>query len=180
MIIGFIGTVGSGKTLGMTREGYKYHLKGMKVFANYGLDFPHEKLTSARFTELIQENTQLQDCVIMLDELHVWLDSRNSMKKKNKTITYFILQTRKRNVRLLYTTQHFDQVDKRLRNTTDILVFCRNVTNQKSITEVGLTLLEQEYFFQYGHSPARRYVYLANQWYDLYDTSEIIDFTDQD
>lgn len=181
MIVCFIGTVGSGKTLGMTREGYRYYLRGHKVFSNYALAFPHERLTAKKLYELIEDKAQLQDCVILLDELHVWLDSRASMRKKQRMITYFILQTRKRNVRLLCSTQHFEQVDKRLRKTTDILVFCRNLTNKSSLVSAkGWTVLEQQSFEQYGSNPPKREVYLANKYYELFDTEEIIDFVEED
>ena len=96
MIITFVGTVGSGKTLAMTYEAWKYYRQGFKVYSNYNLSFPHTKLTKAVFDGMIAHKEQLQDAVLCLDEIHVWLDSRSSMQKKNKVITYFILQTRKR------------------------------------------------------------------------------------
>lgn len=163
----------------MTREAYKYYLRGHRVFSNYRLSFPHTILTAKKLYSLIEEKDQLQDCVLLLDELHVWLDSRASMRKKQRIITYFILQTRKRSVRLLCSTQHFDQVDKRLRNTTDILVFCKNLSNKSSLVKGGITILEQEAFEQYGRGSPRREVYCANPYYGLFDTEEIIDFLEE-
>lgn len=181
MIILFIGTVGGGKTVSMTYEGYQYYKKGMKIFSNYHLSYPHELLTKKRFDEMIEDNEQLQDAVIMLDELHIWLDSRNSMQGKNKAMTYFVLQTRKRNVRLLGTTQHFDQVDKRFRNSVDILVFCRNINNTTSLVQNdGLkdTYIHQEFTFQWTDKKNRHRIIHANPLFKLYDTREIVSFTD--
>jgi len=181
MIICFIGTVGSGKTLGMTREAHNYFRRGHTVYTNYGVTFPHVTLDSKRFQKMIEEREELQNCVICLDEVHVWIDSRTSMKKRQRMMTYFILQTRKRNVRLLVTTQHFDQIDKRLRNSVDILVFCKNLSNKSSlVVNDGYTVLEQVSMEQYGLNPPLRQVYIANRYYQLFDTSEIIDFLGED
>lgn len=178
MIICFIGTVGSGKTISMTIEAYKYYKRGMSIYANYGLSFPHTKLDKQTFDRLIRDKESLQDCVILLDEVHIWLDSRSSMGKKNKAISYFLLQTRKRNVRLLCTTQHFHQIDKRLRDTTDVLVYCENMTNKTSLVTGGLTLIKLEYFKQYSGEPSSTKVLNVTPFFSLYDTTEIVDFTE--
>jgi nanoRNase/pAp phosphatase (c-di-AMP/oligoRNAs hydrolase) len=128
---------------------------------------------------MISNKEQLQDAVLCIDEVHVWLDSRSSMQKKNKAITYFILQTRKRNVRLLVTTQHLGQTDKRLRDTTDILVFCKNLTNKTSTVSMDRTIpvyIELKYVFQWAddNAPKTRIIF-ANPVFDLYDTKEMID-----
>jgi hypothetical protein len=183
MIECFIGTVGSGKTLSAVYECYQYYKQGYTVYTNIELKFPHTKLTKRVFDVLVKEKKGLQDAVIFIDEAHIWLDSRSSMMKKNKVITYFILQTRKRNVRMLVTTQHLGQVDKRLRDTIDILVFCRNMTNQTSLVKdasIPVYIL-QEYVFQWRDdmTPRKRSLY-ANPVFPLYDTSEIVDFTDDE
>lgn len=113
IIIAFVGTVGSGKTLSAVYEAYKYYkYKGYTVYSNIGLKFPHIKLNRKTLDALIKEKKGLQDAVLLMDEVHISVDSRSSMSKRNKAISYFVLQTRKRNVRLLYTTQHLHQVDK--------------------------------------------------------------------
>ena len=38
----------------------------------------------------------LYKTLIIGDEMHIFLDSRNSVSKKNKLISYFLLQTRKK------------------------------------------------------------------------------------
>lgn len=173
----FIGTVGGGKTLSMVYEAYKYYkYRGYTVYANFGLRFPHIKLTKEKFDELIGSPDGLQNAVVLIDECHIWLDSRSSMRKKNKMITYFILQTRKRNVRLLATTQHLHQVDKRLRDTVDILVFCKNVSNNTSlVSKEGQTWIQQEYLFQWKEMqrPMKHLLY-GNPVFPLFDTTEVV------
>jgi len=76
--------------------------------------------------EWVKGDVQLRKAVLILDEVHVYIDSRSGMSKKNVILSYFVLQTRKRDVRLLYTTQFIDQVDKRLRQPTEVFVQCQN------------------------------------------------------
>lgn len=130
---------------------------------------------------MIRDREQLQNAVLLLDEMHIWIDSRSSMKQKNKAITYFILQTRKRNVRLLYTTQHLHQVDKRLRDTTDVIVFCRNISNRTStVRDKNVpTYIINEFVYQWREDmkPKMKVIH-ANPVYDLYDTTEMVEWTD--
>lgn len=185
MIILFIGQVGSGKTLSMTWEGWQYYTQGYQVYSNYSLTFPEFPgckkpilLTKKLFDTMIKEKHQLQNAVILLDEIHIWIDSRGSMEKKRKGITYFILQTRKRNVRLLATTQHPHQVDKRLRDSVDILSFCSNMSNKSSLVKDPNTkvMIMQQSVFQWreGMKPKVRVLH-ANPIYKLFDTKEMID-----
>lgn len=189
MIILFIGQVGSGKTLSMTWEGYQYYRQGYQVYSNYSLKFPEFHgckkpilLTKKLFDTMIKDKYQLQDAVLLFDELHVWIDSRGSMEKKRKGITYFILQTRKRNVRLLATTQHPHQVDKRLRDSVDILSFCSNMSNKSSLVKdlkTPVYIMQQSVFqWREGMKPKVRML-KANPIYDLYDTKEMIDMDEE-
>lgn len=180
MIITFIGTIGGGKTASAVYEAYKYHQLGYTVYSNIKLSFPSVSLTKEKFDDLVANDHQLQNAVLLLDEVHIWLDSRGSMKKKNRAITYFILQTRKRNIRMLCTTQHLHQVDKRLRDSVDILVFCRNMSNQTStITNDQEVFIEQQYVYQWreDQKPKIKVIYI-NPLFQLYDTREIVSFTE--
>ena len=42
-------------------------------------------------------------------------------------MTYFVLQSRHRSVNFYYTTQHDGQVDKRIRENTDVNMICENL-----------------------------------------------------
>lgn len=183
MILAFVGTVGSGKTLSAVYECYQYYKRlGYTVYSNIGLNFPHVKLTRKVLDQLIKEKKGLQNAVLLMDEIHISVDSRSSMSKRNKAISYFILQTRKRNVRLLYTTQHLHQVDKRLRDTTDIICFCKNLSNKTSLVNNALhTYIMQEYLMQWKETakPIQRQLY-ANPIFPLFDTTEIVDMEDEE
>lgn len=162
MITGFVGRRGRGKTLLMTRRLYQRYLAGYRVMTNYHVNFPHEKLDADR---LLKMGDDLQDCAIGIDELHVLMDSRNSQSGRNKLLSYFILQTRKRNVVLFYTTQHEMQVDVRLRRNTDFWVKCERV---------GKNVFEYEVLDGMTLGTVAEFQMLGTKWYGLYDTRQAI------
>ncbi|KKL82217.1 hypothetical protein LCGC14_1986920, partial [marine sediment metagenome] len=68
---------------------------------------------------------ELEECVLFLDEMYQIADSRSSGSKLNKLFTYFMVQTRKRNVDVYFCTHYLDHVDLRLRRAADIRNSCR-------------------------------------------------------
>ena len=131
MIIGIQGGLGSGKTLLMTRYLVKDYQMGRHIVANFGLNIiDFDKLN---VKSLLDNETDLHDVSVGIDEFTVFADCRRSMS--NTIITYFILQTRKRNVCLYYTTQDFSMIDKRVLRHTDIFITADDVEGNKGIRE---------------------------------------------
>lgn len=177
MIIGIIGGIGSGKTLTMTYHLYKDHLKKRKIYANYGLKFEYQQLTGAFFRDYAKSGFDLMNSSIGLDELHVFLDSRNAMSNKNKMMSRFITQSRKRGVDMYYTTQDLNhesfarsgQVDLRLRKLTDMLIHCKYRKYN------GKHLVVNDIMF---NGKRIKKVIDCTKIIDKYDTYQIIDFDD--
>ncbi|GAH06534.1 unnamed protein product, partial [marine sediment metagenome] len=94
------------------------------IYTNFEVFFPHEIIDIQKMVTL---NIDLQNAVIGIDELHMICDSRRSGKKQNILMTYFVLQSRHRSVNFYYTTQHDGQVDKRIRENTDMNMICENL-----------------------------------------------------
>jgi len=172
MIIGIEGGLGSGKSLFMTRCLYNDSLKGFDIYANYGLNFPHSKLD---IRDILESSTDLQNISIGLDEITVFIDCRTSISKMNRLISYFILQTRKRNVSLYYTTQDFMMVDKRLTNHTHIQVICESLYRSD-----GSMLEDFKRYTVFDKRDINRnirpktFMLDISPYYDKYDTNEII------
>jgi len=171
MIIGIEGGLGSGKTLYMTKCLSDDSKNGYYVKANYGLNFEHDKLD---VLELMESSPELQDVAIGLDEITVFMDCRKSVSKMNRLISYFILQTRKRNVSLYYTTQDFNMVDLRLINHTHIQVIC-----EKLYMSDGSDLEDYRRYTIFDLRDKRRikpksFILDISDYYGLYDTNEII------
>lgn len=124
LVVGIKGLKASGKTLLLTWLLFREYLMGKKIYVNYAVFFPHEMIDVQKMVTL---NIELQNAVIGIDELHMICDSRRSGKKQNILMTYFILQSRHRSVNFYYTTQFDGQVDKRIRDNTDVNMVCENL-----------------------------------------------------
>ena len=101
MIIGFEGDMGSGKTANQTRYLCKDYNRGIELFTNYslyGIEY-----TKFDVMDLFKLGDDIHNMSIAIDEITVYLDCRLSASNLNRIISYFILQTRKRNVNLYYT-----------------------------------------------------------------------------
>jgi hypothetical protein len=175
MIIGIEGGLGSGKTLLMTRYLVKDFKKGIPINANYGLKkIKYEPLDVMKILELDKDKVNLDDLSLAIDEITVFMDCRTSMRKMNRFISYFILQTRKRNVTLYYTTQDFDMVDLRLINHTDIRVFAEKIPKGKGEyykhhRKYTIYDLRDRRNFRW-----RQFYMNISKYYDFYDTNEVI------
>lgn len=169
MIIAFIGNMGSGKTLSMVRHAYKKYRKGFTIYSNIKLNFPYKEYDLQMIMDYAQNGKTFYKAIFLLDEAHIFLDSRMSASKRNRILTYFILQTRKADIELCYTTQNFMQVDIRLRNQTDDIIECYKkpykdklmILNRHNIIRME-GILQHIYFFE------------ANNIYPLYNTLEIV------
>lgn len=173
MISGFIGKMGSGKTLSMTKEILKYYVKGYTIYSNYHLNIPHKKVNFDELIILANKQTGLNNAVIALDEIHILLDSRSGMSNKSKLITFWLNQTRKMKVKLLYTTQYLHQIDKRLRSGTDFFIFCNGV-------KLFYKESNKRFFVCYNElsdgSNNKREVFIGDKFFKYYNTDEIIGF----
>jgi len=157
MLAIFTGSMGQGKTLSMSILAKFLQEKGkMKVYANYGLK-GSEKLTN--FEDILKATAGL----VCLDEAQMLMDSR--MFKYNIKFTHWLLQTRKKDLIVLGTTQSFDQVDLRARNVCDIIVECRKKNN---------TIYLQ--FINWQDKKLLRKYKIRNfqRFYGVYDTKEIV------
>lgn len=173
MIAGFIGKMGSGKTLSMVRETLKYHSKGYKIYSNFHLEIPYEQLDFQKLFHMAENQESLNDVVILLDEVHILLDSRGSMKKENKVVSFWLNQTRKMGVKLYYTTQHLHQIDKRLRSGTDFFIFCEGIKYLKNGTEYFICVNQIT-----DGDNVRQENFIGNKFFKYYDTNQIIGFMD--
>ncbi len=184
-VVMITGTLGSGKTLLMTKLLKDKFDRKHSIYSNYNLNFKFEVITKEHIKNY--GKWDYNDCCIGIDELQVMLDSRTSMSAKNKILSYWFLQTRKRNVHLYFTTQFSDQVEKRLRRIVDIWIECNKIVAKDKkkkviVNEKGETVYIISYTIMLLKNrklqkPIKKFL-IANKYYDLYDTNEIIAFED--
>lgn len=172
MIAGFIGDIGGGKTASMIRDVYIKYLQGRKIYSNIKLNFDYEPITIEDLIAMSEGKIDINEAVIVLDELHIYMDSRTSASKRNRIISYFGLQTRKMDVDLYYTTQYINQVDLRIRNLTNCLVECYT-TDSPYEKDVKYTLNIINYR-KINKVVTKKSIFKTNNVYSLYDTKEVV------
>lgn len=169
-IVLYRGSRGRGKTLSMVRDAYIDYMKGYRILSNMRLKFG-EYVTSEEVLSL-NRDSQLYNCILVLDEVQLFFDSRNFSKTQNKDFSNFIQQIRKRNVNIYCTTQYINTVDLRLRQHIDVIAmpkFYKGV-NIVRISYYDLTKLED------GLSDIKpvTVVYNSAPFFCLYDTNEML------
>lgn len=157
MIVGITGGLGSGKTLVASYLATCESRRGRPVWSNY-------PVYCATLVRSWSEVVSLESGVVVLDEVHVDIDSRSF--GNNVEVTSFLLQTRKLDLDLIYTSQSLHQVDKRLRDITDIVMMCERVlspdgSRASRVVVIDLTSVTVRTRFVLAHSP---------ELYALYDT----------
>lgn len=174
MIVLYQGRRGAGKTLSMVRDGYKFHLNGMKVYSNIAVQYPHEYISEDDILK-IDDKSHINNCVLMVDEIQILLDSRRSMNDENVNFSRFIQQIRKRNIILLGTAQFSNTVDLRLRQHIDILAKPQYYKDYQvvKVTYIDITVIDE--FDIYDDKPySVTIVFDATPIYKLYNTLDIV------
>lgn len=176
MIAGFVGNIGSGKTLSMVKKAYEEFLKGKTIYSNIHLNFDYIPYTIDDLESWAKGEKILSNIVLLMDEAHIYLDSRSSMRKRNKFVTYLMLQTRKLGCDVYFTTQFFDQIDKRLRNLTTAIVECytKTTTVPFNSSEKIVKTLNIVHLRKTGGIVTRKYTFQSNNIFKLYNTLEIV------
>lgn len=127
MISGIFGLPASGKSI---FSAYVAHLavlhkpipvKGhfdsyYKVYTN----FPCSGCYKLNFDDL--GNRLFSDCLIIIDEIQLFADSRN-YKNFSSELSNFLSLHRKFHVDIIYCSQSYDTMDKRIRSLTDTLYY---------------------------------------------------------
>lgn len=174
MILLYKGHRGCGKTLSMVKDGFKFFQKGYSILRNFECSFG--KYISEEEILNLDKYSDIQNCVIMMDEVQIFFDSRRSMRSQNLTFSNFIQQIRKRNIILLCTTQYSNTIDLRLRQHIDVIAYPMFLKqyNVCEITYIDLTTLEDDLFGKIREPKSIRVVFNAIPVYKIYNTNEMI------
>ena len=170
-----IGKQGSGKTL-FTTKLLIDNFKGQNVFSNYSLfGIPYTKVTLSDrvkdclniLDELEKDPNIFNNSIMMIDEIHLDLNSLDFMRKNNRKLQTFFSQLRKRNILLLATSQYLLNVDIRIRRQ------CKNVFEMSYIEGDVFQVITHDIDGYYSQEISRYYVKLSD-YYQYYDTFEIV------
>jgi len=157
MLIGVMGKMGSGKTLSMSALGEFLHYKTKApLYANYSL-------LNATRVQSLGDIWKMENGIFCFDEMWLTMDAR--MWKDNVKLSRWVNQTRKKKLIVIYTTQHIRQMELRVREATDLLIYTTKVKDG-----IGLQ------FIDYQYQELKRKYYLPNKrkFYFLYNTFETL------
>lgn len=172
-----IGRQGSGKTAFITKLLVDNYSPDKKVYSNYTLfGIDHEKITFNRksknsidILEVIKDNSDyFNNSIMLLDEIHIYFDSRDFMRENNRIIQNFFSQLRKRNILLLATTQYILHLDVRIRRQA-LAVF------QMSNLKDGIFRVDVHEIDGYFTRFIKTELVNLNDYFRYYDTNELIE-----
>lgn len=145
MLVGITGSLGKGKTLTLAYLAWNnYFFFGRKIYSNitlYGI--PFTKITTVKGLEYIipldfdtKKILSGEEYTFIADELWRWVSSRmigKGQKVKQDLINRILLASRKAFVTIIYTAQSSSQIDKWIKEITDIWIYPL-LTNQTLTT----------------------------------------------
>lgn len=163
MIILYVGPFGSGKTRGASGSTAQRWREGLQVYSNIHLAIPHKRVTE------IDLKTDISDCVLLLDEIHLVADSRRSGSNETLNWTYLFTQTRKARCDVIGTTQDVSQVDVRFRNFIDLLIVCEAIAwelvdGEQCATRFRYTAIRRDGYAKVWEEERGEEVKLYNSW----------------
>ena len=158
MIYGITGKQRNGKTLFMTEVAFDYYNKGFHIIANYKLTFPYIEFDEEMFysderIEAFKRKYKTNKFLVCLADAHLILSAH--MARKDARKLYFITQINKileEEGHFLYDTQRYEQMNKTLRNNTDMLMWVKKLSNKFEPLRIEIHILEDKmsYFDEVG------------------------------
>lgn len=173
MIVGLIGNLGEGKTVGMV-----FLIKLLldetdinRVSSNFQLEYSDNYINNPQELDKRSKENKEEDRteIYGLDEIWSWMNARESFD--NDKMIDVVINIRKRSGIALYTTQNLFQVDRILRNNTDFICVCRHYEADKFGLEKDMAEI---YIFDNDLNLVNRLRYCPEPLYGVYDTDEEI------
>lgn len=174
-----IGKQGSGKTAFITKHLVDNLNTNRKIYSNYSLfeGIKYERITfdSKRDKKAIdilkmleEDSNYFNNSIMLIDEIHLYFDSRDFMSKNKRIIQTFFSQIRKRNILLLATTQYIIHLDIRIRRQA-LAVF--------QMSHIKDTIFQAEVHEIDGYYTIfiRSDLYNLGDYFKYYDTNELIE-----
>jgi hypothetical protein len=112
---------GNGKTCSMTGYAYLDYLEGRHIWSNYKTTFSEEIIGFQTMIDKIGL-TPHPDYILCITEMQELLNSIGSTTEQVRFIDKFATQLRKLDVDVYYDTQRFNNIHKRLRIHTDVIL----------------------------------------------------------
>lgn len=120
---------------------------------------------------------------IMIDEMHNFVSSRQSMSKRNVLMSRWISQARKilgesESNNFIASTQFFRKIDIDFRDIAHMIVKCRKVVFKKKVFIINYVWNDPA-CFEAGFPHDFKYGFSAEKYFRNYDTRETVRFGDE-
>lgn len=144
MNIGIHGDERSGKTTLATWLALQSWALGKTIYANFGLYFGERTLDDGSVINTLEPfgldpdahepphkldmgvllSRDLRSCEIFIDEAHGWFDCRNSPSLGNRVMSWFLLQSGKRDINIYYIAHDPSMLDRRIYRNLKVQFYC--------------------------------------------------------
>lgn len=124
--IAIVGNPGDGKTAVLVYMGIMYYEQGFHLHSNFQLYLPQPDGSNRSISKSIRtykDFNNIREGYFLGDELWSWIDARMSMSDANMFLSDILLKARKRHFNLINTVQHLSQLEKRIRNITQYVIY---------------------------------------------------------
>jgi hypothetical protein len=179
-------TVGNGKTLTAVAIAHDYYYKhGRKVYTNFKTTFS-KKITPLEMVDLFYDDKISPGSLIILDEIQQWLEGTRRTTDEGKNLIEMLRQRRKLGIDIIGTLQRYKDLNNRVRQITDRVLFVQKHHRVFFNGEFYYPLCQidnckkHHYIHTISAEPNDgRYVCLfdVDKYKNFYDTNEKIDFS---
>lgn len=117
-----VGDLGGGKTAILTYLGVMYYRQGFNLFSTYDISLPlpnGQKRSIVTRVNTIKDFENIKKGYLLGDELWSLFDSH----KWSEVSADMLLKARKRDYTVVDTVQHFSQLNNRIRNITNYVIY---------------------------------------------------------
>jgi len=125
------GLPGSGKTYVLAKIAKQYLEEGRNVYSNFWLDWNEKNL---KYWTKLDDLTNIQDGVILMDEAQVYFNSR-SWSELDTKFQYKLQQHRKDGLDIWGTVQHEARIDVVMRELISEFYKCHRIIGSKEDTK---------------------------------------------
>lgn len=179
MLLSFIGSLGSGKTLNMVRWAYHFSKAGggSPIYANFDIQPEKFKIQKEMNPDFEIKRIKTMDDfmymaekgggILLLDEAYKHIDARLSMDKKNVFLSQFFMYLRKIGVTTFFSVQTQKMLDTRIREIIQVICVC-NRDNEVFET----TVIDYQNQVVSGIETAR--LKDVKSFFSCYDTNEFV------
>jgi hypothetical protein len=169
-IIGVMGDFGVGKTLSLVQQGLKIanHRK-RRIVANFSCNYKYLKeyckikgynQINWRHIEIRNDQDLLKlvsciNAIILLDEAGLEMFSRNFKNQSRSDVLHEMFQIRKSKSMIMYSCQYIDQVDKQMKDNTQLWIYCKGFQENEVLYSRTQLAYDRNDFKRFTENPEK-------------------------